>query len=578
MVRKRGIADSGDYGIFKSDVSLLSNRQKIELLKKNILEADERQNQLLAKAAEFKNYLASERITYAEYEWLLSHYLKGKSLNDWLFYYENYKLHAGIAAEELEAICGSAHSAAQEPSPMPATRLEARVMHRAKEPASKNPVLMSVLILFAVIGVFFLGNAITGFFTVEFPLNESWDVSNSFVRVSMQGYSEDRPLSEFVNGSIVSVELDSFALPASGAAYVDLIVNGTLADSRRVEYELSSEIPANETENITEPENITEMPEEQNATEPETNFTLPPENITSPENITEPLNTTLPLNETINTTEPELNMTEPLNTTLPENISNATVEFNLTGLNLTHAFDDDVVGEIRTGEPVLWQREIIGGEKESESFYKEAENIVLVKKSDLEESTDKGKKGGSAIRAMYADEALKKEAKQKAKGAIEKKGIKLDKKDAGNESYARIEEPEAGADYLLFYETPAPLMETREATPEKITVGVSAALDYENVTVAYPLDDYKSRQISVYWIVNGTRMKMYSVGEDTDGDGVEDNLLWIAPHLSNQTFELEITVINVYESPSVGGNWTVYFNTTGTGNLTIEPFNDLLDG
>ena len=59
---------------------------------------------------------------------------------------------------------------------------------------------------------------------------------------------------------------------------------------------------------------------------------------------------------------------------------------------------------------------------------------------------------------------------------------------------------------------------------------------------------------------------MHSIGEDTDGDGIEDSLTWVAPHLSNQTFELEITVINVYESPTVGGNWTVWFNTTGTGN------------
>jgi len=35
-----------------------------------------------------------------------------------------------------------------------------------------------------------------------------------------------------------------------------------------------------------------------------------------------------------------------------------------------------------------------------------------------------------------------------------------------------------------------------------------------------------------------------------------------------------ITIINVQSYPMVGGNWTVRFNTTGTANLTIIPYND----
>ena len=41
------------------------------------------------------------------------------------------------------------------------------------------------------------------------------------------------------------------------------------------------------------------------------------------------------------------------------------------------------------------------------------------------------------------------------------------------------------------------------------------------------------------------------------------------PHLSNETYELEITVLNVQSYPVVTGNWTVRFNTTGKANLTI---------
>jgi len=44
---------------------------------------------------------------------------------------------------------------------------------------------------------------------------------------------------------------------------------------------------------------------------------------------------------------------------------------------------------------------------------------------------------------------------------------------------------------------------------------------------------------------------------------------WNVLSLSNQTYEVSITILNVQSYPTVGGNWTVRFNATGTGNLTI---------
>ena len=48
---------------------------------------------------------------------------------------------------------------------------------------------------------------------------------------------------------------------------------------------------------------------------------------------------------------------------------------------------------------------------------------------------------------------------------------------------------------------------------------------------------------------------------------------WVVPHLSNETYELELSILNVQSYPTVGGNWTVRFNTTGEANLTISAFN-----
>jgi hypothetical protein len=59
---------------------------------------------------------------------------------------------------------------------------------------------------------------------------------------------------------------------------------------------------------------------------------------------------------------------------------------------------------------------------------------------------------------------------------------------------------------------------------------------------------------------------------DIDGNNVNDRMVWIVPQLSEQEFDIEadISIINVQSYPIVGGNWTVYFNTTGTADLTIK--------
>ena len=57
------------------------------------------------------------------------------------------------------------------------------------------------------------------------------------------------------------------------------------------------------------------------------------------------------------------------------------------------------------------------------------------------------------------------------------------------------------------------------------------------------------------------------------GNGLIDYIEWVTPHLSNQTFEISINVLNVQSYPTVGGNWTVRFNTTGKADLRIRAIN-----
>ena len=75
-----------ENSLFKTDTSLLSNTDKIRVLKsKYFLRQMSAKTRLFQRSRSTKQYLASEKVTYAEYEWLLNHYLRGKSLNEWLF-------------------------------------------------------------------------------------------------------------------------------------------------------------------------------------------------------------------------------------------------------------------------------------------------------------------------------------------------------------------------------------------------------------------------------------------------------------------------------------------------------------
>ncbi|MDP7179805.1 MAG: PQQ-binding-like beta-propeller repeat protein [Candidatus Woesearchaeota archaeon] len=83
--------------------------------------------------------------------------------------------------------------------------------------------------------------------------------------------------------------------------------------------------------------------------------------------------------------------------------------------------------------------------------------------------------------------------------------------------------------------------------------------------------------------MNNSKQQINFNAYDLNNNNLIDYIEWTVPHLSNQTYELEIVVLNIHSYPPLGGNWTVMFNTSGTGNLTItatqgttysEMFND----
>jgi hypothetical protein len=140
---------------------------------------------------------------------------------------------------------------------------------------------------------------------------------------------------------------------------------------------------------------------------------------------------------------------------------------------------------------------------------------------------------------------------------------------------------------IVIYKTPAPYKTETEPViadgtwQKEIVIGSNVSVHYSNVTAFSDLTEIEKSNLRFFWFVNDSRIDVTCSEEfdvsflDTNGNGILDKVSWNVPMLSNQSFEVEadITVINVQSYPTVGGNWTVAFNTTGRANLTITAVN-----
>ncbi len=143
-----------------------------------------------------------------------------------------------------------------------------------------------------------------------------------------------------------------------------------------------------------------------------------------------------------------------------------------------------------------------------------------------------------------------------------------------------------GSSIVKYRTTPARLVEENSnETIKRVIVESKASVHYYNVTSFTNIKETGKEYIRLFWFDNGTRVDVtrdpaYNLTFfDTDGNGLINNVQWTVPKLSSQTFEIEtITIINVQSYPTLGGNWTVRFNTSGTSNLSITPVNGTLFG
>ena len=131
-------------------------------------------------------------------------------------------------------------------------------------------------------------------------------------------------------------------------------------------------------------------------------------------------------------------------------------------------------------------------------------------------------------------------------------------------------------EYEIEYYTKAPQAFENNISEFKkqITISAPDELNYTDILAYTELPTESAiGSVRLYHLVNGSKQQVEITEYDSNNNSLTDYIEWNVPHLSNQTYELEIIILNVKSHPTVGGNWTVEFNTTGIANLTITAYN-----
>jgi hypothetical protein len=299
--------------------------------------------------------------------------------------------------------------------------------------------------------------------------------------------------------------------------------------------------------------------------------------------------------------EPVDNITEEIaqpgqNETITEfNLTNVTIMpgqnitlANVTQMsNITNASNISVVNvsttalsQVIAGEPVLWKA-LVNTSLVSELILpKETFNITLnesavvdvlgqeltleqyndVKESDLAEKefTEYSKKEAGSLEKAISLGVKAKELKSKVKMSPPTDDIKLKFK----EKKGVVE---------LFYFTEGPSIAEEQVSMSKKVVTISSDIHYTDILAYSSLDIEAPREnIDLVWLAAEGRIPIAAQYLDTNGNGLVDRLEWSIPHLSNQSYEISITVLNIQSYPMVGGYWTVSFTTTGVADLVIS--------
>jgi len=346
------------------------------------------------------------------------------------------------------------------------------------------------------------------------------------------------------------------------------IEKGIIKDEKKEEKKEEKKDKEKNNETTETPINISQN----NTTPPTQNITTPPTlNISQEANIT--TSPTLNISETNITTSPTLNISQEANiTTSPTlNISQeANVTTNIT-TNISTNITTNITENITTNTTTNTSTNIttsptlnISQEAnitESPTLNISETNVTTNITPDINISTNTTINATDNTTINITEIPIVNISEENISTTINETGIDL-----------IIEHNETS--YTIEYETEAPRLTEQQINPYKTIITITSYTHYQNILTFTNLTTPAPKEnIALYWIQNGTKTRFENVTHiDEDEDGLIDVLEWVTPHLSNQTFEIIITVLNVQSYPLVGGYWTVMLNTSGEANLEIIPY------
>ncbi len=225
--------------------------------------------------------------------------------------------------------------------------------------------------------------------------------------------------------------------------------------------------------------------------------------------------------------------------------------------------------QIAAGEPVYWKK-----------------TVKLDKEGNI---TVKLPKEATNINAEIIDKNQRKkiEFKEKKKSWLETASLED----------REIELSNSVKEYEIIYETPAPTIKEKKHTKNRKEVTISGPhhLNYTNILTSTDLEvnisQEKASTIHLYWLKSEKRIKHSFIPVDTDNDTFIDKISWITPHLSDETFEVIIitqaehldfnrTIIeSVYNDVmDFDGNWSKEINDSEYVRVTFQyPLNRTRD-
>ncbi|MHC1575109.1 MAG: hypothetical protein ACXQTY_04830, partial [Candidatus Methanogasteraceae archaeon] len=254
------------------------------------------------------------------------------------------------------------------------------------------------------------------------------------------------------------------------------------------------------------------------------------------------------------------------------------------------AFDIGVYKEIGTGKRGPWLTDAIAVKQVTvwHNSSMQYHNIpVIIEAKECEEIVELGDGTGmvAEVTAERSNETLSWTVPELSDRTYTVVDVKREQGDAGIGEPVEWQLNVSGT--IVRYKTPAPFI--KESKPviadgiwrKEVVIGSNASVHYSNVTAYSKLGETEKSNLRLFWLVDGSRVDVTDSREfdvsfsDTNGNGIIDMATWNVPMLSNQSFEVkaDITVINVQSYPTVGGNWTVEFETVGCANLIITAVN-----